>query len=130
MSDFFETSPRERTLSWSAEQEQETLEFLVAHYWDSYPKEAIGVITDDLEIIELKNRSRHRDRFLVMPWDMLKLGRGYWTGKGLQLIYHSHRQSTSPSQADMAFMGYIRNVWPGVDHLIFTPSGEYSVWTR
>lgn len=103
---------------------------LLTHYFDVYPREAIGVITDEWDILRLKNLSRYEDRFATFPISLLfKGGWGtYWRGEGLELVYHSHRKVTNPSKTDEAFMEFLYGAWPQVNHLIFTPDGEYSVW--
>jgi hypothetical protein len=43
-------------------------------------------------------------------------------------VYHSHRESTSPSQVDEVFMKVLHGRWPHVRHLIFTPDKNYQIW--
>lgn len=131
MSAFFATSQKGRIPSWSPELEAEILDDLVDHFWEEFPREACGVITEDGEVIRFQNRSRQPDQFRVGSIQVIRrLGwKGYLRGEGVQLIYHSHRQSTNPSQTDELFMQHMARVWPAVDHLIFTHRRLYDVWT-
>ena len=114
----------------SPEQVQKILSQLVGHFHDTYPKEAVGVILKDGSVMRFRNWSSDPDRFLVLPVSLIwSLGwSAYWRGTGIQAVYHSHRQGTSPSETDQVFMQRSARVWPHVNHLIFNPDGSFQTW--
>lgn len=117
------------TASLSREAPDDLIERLLAHLTAEWPREAVGVITDDWEIIPFRNLSRHEGRFLVWPGKLFRRGRAmFFKGEGLQLIYHSHRKDTRPSEVDIGFMDYLSEAWPHVDHLILNSDGDYQIW--
>lgn len=114
----------------SPEVEQRLLDQLICHYHDSYPKEAVGVVLNDSSTIRLRNRSSQPNTFRTLGLNLLgTLGwKGWMYGHGITYLYHSHRQVTSPSQTDQAFMKVLYERWPHVRHLIFTPDRRYDIW--
>lgn len=113
-----------------SETEQRVLDQLICHYYDTYPREAVGVVLRNGSVVRLRNWSRREDRFLSLGLKLIPtLGWKAWRhGRGISLSYHSHRESTRPSQIDEAFMRVLADRWPHVDHLIFTPDGQYDLW--
>ena len=100
------------------------------HWEDSFPHEAVGLVLDDNSVMRLKNKSDDEDSFFVSAWQILwNLG---WStlryGHGVSMIYHSHTDTSDPSDLDKTFMQVIARRWPGVNHLIFVPDTEYAVW--
>lgn len=102
------------------------------HYDSTAPKEAVGLILTDGSTLPLRNYARGKSHFLVGFWSILwNLG---WNalrhGEGISLVYHSHPlgHSTEPSHVDRGFMAVTAARWPGVNHLIFIPGHEYSIW--
>lgn len=96
------------------------------------PKEAVGLVLDDGSTLPLRNWARGDTHFLVGFWSILwHLG---WNalrhGDGISMIYHSHPQGhgTQPSYVDKTFMAMTATRWPGVNHLIYVPGDEYSIW--
>lgn len=100
------------------------------HWAEVWPREAVGLILDDGSTLRLRNWSRRPDRFLVGWWSIwLKLGwQALKTGAGIQTIYHSHLVSAQPSLQDRQFMSEVAKKWPHVNHLIYVPAYEYSIW--
>ena len=105
---------------------------LDAHYGSTAPKEAVGLILTDGSTLPLRNWARGRTHFLVGFWSILwNLG---WNalrfGEGISLVYHSHPlgATSEPSHIDQSFMAITATRWPGVNHLIFIPDHEYSIW--
>ena len=130
MSVSFETSPRGRTQLFSQEAAQRILSQLLAHHEVTKPREAVGVVLRDSSVIRFRNWSRKTHAFKASNFKLLwLLGWGAWRhGTGIAYIYHSHTQSSSPSQTDQAFMYQLAQRWPSVGHLIFTPHGEFSIY--
>lgn len=100
------------------------------HARDTSPLEAVGLILQDQTTLRLKNWSKRPDRFMVLYGHVLrKLGWGAFSrGTGISYIYHSHTVTSYPSSTDKTFMSYLHDRWPNVDHLIYVPDLEYSIW--
>jgi len=88
------------------------------------------VVMEDGSVVPFKNRADRPDRFRTLGLELLvRYGwRAWWRGRGVSYLYHSHRQTTHPSQTDVTFMRVNSRRWPHVQHLIFTPDGRYEVW--
>lgn len=114
----------------SPEVEQRVLDQLICHYIEAYPREAVGVVLRDTSIIQFRNWSNQPHQFLTAGFSLLRTkGWKAWRhGKDVVYLYHSHRQSTSPSQIDQGFMRVMYARWPHVQHLIFTPDRRYEIW--
>lgn len=106
------------------------LDELVGYYYEAYPREAVGVVMTDGSVVPFKNRSVVPHRFYTTGFPLLQqFGWQAWRhGDGVAYFFHSHRQTTRPSETDKTFMGVLASRWPHVKHLIFTPSREYSIW--
>lgn len=130
MSVSFVTSQRGRTLLSSPEAEQRVVDLLLSHYQATYPREAVGVVMGDGSVLRFTNWSLRPDRFRTLGLPLLRWGWKAWRrGHGVAYIYHSHRKSTRPSESDVQFMRVLKGRWSHVDHLIFTPDGEYDIWS-
>jgi proteasome lid subunit RPN8/RPN11 len=103
---------------------------LVAHHKEESQREAVGLILLDQSTIRLKNWSRKPDKFMVLYGHVLRrLGwKAFSKGSGIAFVYHSHSVSSYPSSTDKTFMSYLHDRWPEVDHLIYVPGLEYSIW--
>ena len=102
------------------------------HYESTAPKEAVGLVLTDGSTLPLRNWAKGTTHFLVGFWQIFwNLGwKALRHGEGINLIYHSHPQGfgTDPSPVDKGFMAVIAQRWPGVNHLIYVPGDEYSIW--
>lgn len=100
------------------------------HWRRVSPREAVGLILSDGSVLPLRNWSKGKDRFKVGFWSILwNLGWGALRhGDGIRYVYHSHTGTSNASAIDRAFMMILAKRWPGVDHLIYVPGNEYSIW--
>ncbi len=103
---------------------------LADHWQASRPRETVGLVLNDGSTIPLKNRISVPDKFMVGAWSILwNLGwRSLRYGDGISMVYHSHTNTSEPSPMDKNFMVVLHKRWPGVNHLIYVPDTEYSIW--
>lgn len=115
--------------SFSPEAAQRILNQLLGQYHTVTPREACGVILADSSVIQLRNWAR-AGRFHFTGFKLIWLlgWRAFRHGDGIAYIYHSHRESTRPSKTDLVFMNHLSHRWPGVGHVIFSPSGRMTFY--